>query len=114
LPETTEAQIETAGMKKTAKEEGEQQQEETSRETLAKEATVVLAALITPTKQKGKRKMETSMYFKARRSTRIKVGKPQPPPKEPITITDAPTEKKEESPSKISITYERGSPKTST
>jgi len=54
------------------------------------------------------------MYFKARRSTRIKVGKPQPPSKEPIFIEDTPTEKKEESPSKISITYERGSPKTST
>ena len=54
------------------------------------------------------------MYFKARTSTRIKVGKSQPPSKEPIIIEDAPTEKKEESPSKISITYERGSPKTST
>jgi len=30
------------------------------------------------------------MYFKARRSTRIKVGKPQPPFKEPIIIDDAP------------------------
>lgn len=54
------------------------------------------------------------MYFKARRSTRIKVGKPQPQSKVPIIIEDAPAEKKEESPSKISITYERGSPKTST
>lgn len=54
------------------------------------------------------------MYFKAKRSTRIKVGKPQPPSKEPIFIEDTPTEKKAESPSKISITYERGSPKTST
>jgi len=53
------------------------------------------------------------MYFKARRSTRNKVGKSQPPSKEPIVIKDTPTEKKEESPSKISITYERGSPKTS-
>ena len=44
----------------------------------------------------------------------IKVGKPHPPPKEPIIITDVPTEKKEESTSKTSITYERGSPKTST
>lgn len=54
------------------------------------------------------------MYLKSRRSTRIKVGKPQPPSKEPIIIEDAPTVTKEESPSKISITYERGSPKTST
>lgn len=81
---------------------------------MAKEAVVVLAALSPPAKQKGKRKRETSMYFKARSSTRIKVGKPSPPPKEPIRIKDEPTERKEESPSKISITYERGSPKTST
>lgn len=54
------------------------------------------------------------MYFKARGSTRIKVGKPQPPAKEPIIIEDSPTEKKEESSSKISITYEIGSPKNST
>jgi len=81
---------------------------------LAREATTVLAALSTPAKQKGKQKRQTSMYFKARRSTRIKVGKPQPPSKEPIVIEDTPTEKKTESPSKIYITYERGSPKTST
>lgn len=54
------------------------------------------------------------MYFKSKRSSRIKVGKLQPPPKEPITIMDTLTKKKEESPSKISITYERVSPKTST
>ena len=106
--------IGTTSTEKTTEDEGEQQQEQTSPETLAKDAAAVLAALSTPTKQKGKRKRETSMYFKAKRSTRIKVGKPQPPPKEPIIITDAPTKKKEESPSKISITYERGSPKTST
>lgn len=46
------------------------------------------------------------MYFKARRSTRIKESKPQPPSKEPIIIEDAPTKKKEETPSKIPITYE--------
>jgi len=34
--------------------------------------------------------------------------------KEPIIIEDAPTVTKEESPFKISITYERGSPTTST
>ena len=74
----------------------------------------MLDALSTPTKQKGKRERATYMYFKAIRSTMIKVGKPQPPSKEPIIMEDAPTEKKEESPSKISITYERGSPKTCT
>jgi len=79
-----------------------------SPETLAREVVVVLAALSTLAKQKGKRKRQISMYFKAQRSTRIKVGKPQPPSKEPIILT------KEEYPSKISITYKRGSPKTST
>ena len=74
----------------------------------------MLVALSTPAKQKGKRKRQTSMYFKAKRSTQIKVGKPQPQSKEPIVIEDTTTKQKEESPSKISITYERGSPKTST
>jgi len=54
------------------------------------------------------------MYFKARRSTWIKVGRPQPQSKEPIIIEDTTAKQKEESPSKISITYERRSPKTST
>jgi hypothetical protein len=45
---------------------------------------------------------------------RIKTGKPQPPSSSPITIEDAPTSPKERSPSKISVTYERGSPKTTT
>jgi len=85
-----------------------------SPETLAREATAVLAALSTLAKQKGKRKRQTSMYFKAQRSTRIKVGKPQSPSKEPIIIEDARTVTREKSPFKISITYKRGSPKTST
>lgn len=67
---------ETVGREKTTEDEGEQQQEETSPETLAKEAAVVLAALSMPAKEKGKRKREAAMYFKARRSTRINVGKP--------------------------------------
>ena len=74
----------------------------------------MLAALSTPAKQKGKRKREVAMYFKARRTNRRNMGKPQPQSKERIIIEDAPTEKKEDSPSKISITYERGSPETST
>jgi len=94
--------------------EGKGQQKKKSPEMLAREATVVLAALSTPRKQKGKRKRQTPMYFKARKSTRIKVGKPQPPSKEPIFIEDSPTKKKEESPPRISITYERESPKSST
>jgi len=53
------------------------------------------------------------MYFKARRSTRIKVGKSQPQSKEPIIIKDTTAKQKEESPSKITITYEQGSQKPS-
>ena len=71
-----------------------------SPETLAREATTILAALSTPAKPKGKRKRQPSMYFKARKSTRIKMGKPQPPSKEAIIIEDVPTIIKEESPSK--------------
>ena len=65
----------------------------------------MLATLSTSPKQKGKRKREPSMYFKARRSMRIKTGRPQPPSKEPITIVDTQATPKEMSPSKASITY---------
>jgi len=54
------------------------------------------------------------MYFKARKSTRIKIGKPQPSSIVPITIEDSPTIKGKESPSKTPITYERGTPRSST
>ena len=54
------------------------------------------------------------MYFKARRTTRIKVGRPQPQSKEPIVIEETTPKPKEGSPSKISVTYERGSPNTYT
>ena len=54
------------------------------------------------------------MCFKARRGTRIKVGRPQPQSKEPIIIEDTTPKPKEGSSSKISITYEQGSPKNST
>jgi len=54
------------------------------------------------------------MYFKARKSTKIKIRKPKPPSKEPITIEYSPTAKNEESPSKTPITYEIGSPRSST
>ena len=79
-----------------------------------REAAAVLAALSTPPKPKEKRKRETPLYFKARRSVRIKMGKPQPPSNSQITTGDAPTSPSERSPSKISVTYERGSPKTTT
>lgn len=54
------------------------------------------------------------MYFKAQKSTKIRIGKSRPPSKEPITIEVSPTARKEESPSKTPITYERGSPRSST
>lgn len=72
----------------------------------------MLAALSTSPKPREKRKRETPLYFKARRSVRIKTGRPQPPSSSPITIEDAPTSPRERSPSKILVTYERGSPKT--
>ena len=112
-PEISVIQTEIVDTEVSIRSEGKEQQEEKSPESLAREAAVVLAALSMPTKQRGKRK-RTSMYFKSRKSTRIKVGKPHPSSKESIVIKDSPTKKKEESPSKISITYERGSPKTST
>ena len=46
------------------------------------------------------------MYFKARRSTRIKVGRPKPQTKEKIIIKDTKAKHKEEPPSRMSITYE--------
>jgi len=42
---------------------------------LAKEATTVLATLNTPAIQNGKRERQTSMYFKARKSTRFQTSR---------------------------------------
>lgn len=112
--ETTETKLDTTDTRKTIDGKEEAQQEEVSPETLAREVAVVLVALSTPAKPKGKTKRQPSMYFKAQKSTRIKIEKLQPPSKESIIIEDVPTVTKEGSPSKISITYERGSPKTST
>lgn len=81
---------------------------------LAREVAAVLAALSTPPKPKEKRKRVTPLYFKARRSDRIKTGKPQPPSSGQITTGDAPTSPSEKSPWKISVTYERGIPNTTT
>jgi len=91
-----------------------EQQKEISPEILAREAAAVLATLSISPKQKGQRKREPSMNFKARRSMRIKTSRPQPQSKEPIIIVDTPATQKEKSPSKASITYEQGSPKIST
>jgi len=54
------------------------------------------------------------MYFKARKSTRIKTRKPQPSSKVPTIIEDSPTAQGKESPSKAPITYERGTPRSPT
>ena len=48
------------------------------------------------------------MYFRARKSTRIKTGKHRPTSKVPIVIEDSPSAQAKESPSKAPITYERG------
>jgi len=53
-----------------------EQQREKLPEILAREAVAVLDSLSTSPKQKGKQKREPSMYFKARRSMWIKVGRP--------------------------------------
>ena len=45
---------------------------------------------------------------------RIKTGNPQPPSSSPIVIEDVPTSPNERYPSRISVTYERGSPKKTT
>ncbi len=100
-------------------EEGEKEakkveQGEESPKTLEREAAAALTALSTPIKPKQKRKRQTSMYFRARKSTRIKTGKHQPSSKVPITIEDSPSAKVKESPSKTPITYERGTPRSST
>lgn len=61
---------------------------------MAREASNFLVALSKPIEQKGKRKIQTFMYFKPRRSTRIKVGKPQPQSREPIVIEETTTKPK--------------------
>jgi len=60
-------------------------------ETLEKEETTTLATLSTPIKPKQKRMRQTSMYFRARKSTRIKTGKPHPSSKVPIIIEYSPS-----------------------
>jgi len=62
-----------------------------SLKTLEIEVEATLTTLSTPIKPKQKRKRQTSMYFRARKSTRIKIGKPQPSSKVPIVIDDSPS-----------------------
>jgi len=115
--ETEQEEIEKEAEK--GRQEGEKEAEkveqgEESLETLEREVVVSLSALNTPTKPKQKRKRHTSMYFRARKSTRIKTGKPQPSSKVPITIENSHSAKGKESPSKTPITYERGTPRSTT
>jgi len=72
-----------------------------------REVAAALTALTTPIKQKGNRQRQTPLYFKTRKSTRIRQEKPQKPTKIPIVIEDSPN-KKEKMPSpKSPITYVR-------
>ena len=54
------------------------------------------------------------MYFRARKSTRIKTGKLQPSSKVPIIIEDSPSSQGKESPPKEPITYDKGTPRSPT
>lgn len=114
--ETKEGKVEET--KKETK-EGEKEAEkakqgEESPKTLEREAEAALTTISTSVKPKHKRKRQTSMYFKARKSTRIKTRKPQPSSKVPITIEDSPSIEVKESPSKTPIIYERWTPRSST
>jgi len=112
-PASTGSQkLATTGLSTGSPEKGKQK--EKMAEILAREVAAGLATLSTSPQPKEKRKRETPLYFKARRSVRIKSGRPQPPSKDPITIEDTPTSPKDNSPSKVSVTYERGNPKTTT
>jgi hypothetical protein len=65
-------------------------------------------------KAKGEEREGDPSTFEARRSKRIKTGKPQPPPSSQTITGDVPTSPSERSPSKTSATPERGSPKITT
>lgn len=80
-------------------------------DVLAREAATVLVGLSTPPRPKGKKKRDPPLYFKSRRSVRIKTGKPQAQSNNPIVIEDTPASPKQKSPSEITVTYEKGSPK---
>ena len=60
-----------------------------SLEPTEKEAATSLTTLSTPIKQKGKRQRQTPLYFRTRKSTRIRKGRPQTPTKIPIVIEDS-------------------------
>lgn len=69
-----------------------------SPEPAEKEAATALTELCTPIKQKGKRQRKTPLYFKTRKITRIRHGKPQSPTKVPIFIEDSPKQQEKIAP----------------
>jgi len=73
--------------------EGTEHKEESPRVSLGatdRDAATSLTALSTLIKQKGKRQRQTPLYFRTRKSTRIRQGKPQTSNKIPIEIEDSP------------------------
>jgi len=73
----------------------EEEQPRVSSESTKKEALVALTTLSTPIKSKGKRQRKTPHYFRTRKSTRIKKGRPQIPTKILIIIEDSLKEQEE-------------------
>jgi len=59
------------------------------------EVAATLATLGTPMKSKKKRSRQTHLYFKTRKSTRIRQSKPETPTKVPIIIEGSPSKKEE-------------------
>lgn len=57
-----------------------------SPEATKREAAAALTTFSTPIKQKGKRHRQTPLYFRTRKITRIRQGKPQTSSKLPIVI----------------------------
>ena len=60
------------------------------------EAATTITTLGTPVKKKGKIRRQIPLYFRTRKSTRIKQGKPQISTKNPIEIEDFPTPRDKE------------------
>ena len=90
--------------------EGQEHKEESPRVSLKapkRETIAALTALSTLVKKKGKRRRQTTLYFRIRKSTRIKQGKPQTSTKIPIEIEDSHTERDKIPSSKSPITYVR-------
>ena len=102
------------GDKKSKEKEGIEIEKEENKEQLARvppeatkrEAIASLTTLSTLVKQKCKRR-QAPLYFRTRKSTRIKQGKPQISTKTPIEIEDSPTQRDKMTSPKSPITYIR-------